>query len=141
MPRRCACGRSARRWTEEVECLLESVKPYRSLPYVTETTIGPCVTLHSLVPRSDAPPLNDVGGTEGQTITEAGRARLSRLVHDSFPEGMELAGGLHRLCEKVGDVVRCAHEGHLDLEGFDHVADEEVTPLHVLHAIVVFRVV
>jgi hypothetical protein len=54
---------------------------------------------------------------------------------------MELAGGLHRLCEKIGDVVRCANEGHLDLEGFDHVADEEVTPLHVLHAIVVLRIV
>ena len=34
-------SRSARRWTEEVECLdeclLESVKTDRSLPYVTET--------------------------------------------------------------------------------------------------------
>ena len=34
-----------------------------------------------------------------------------------------------------------AHEGDLDLVRLNHVADEEVPPLDVLHAVVVLRVV
>ena len=34
-----------------------------------------------------------------------------------------------------------AHEWHLELEGLHHVAHKEVATLHMLHAIMVFRVV
>ena len=60
------------------------MNPYpKTLPVTTvryRNDIGPCVTPHTLVPRSDAPPLNDVGGTEGQTITESDRVGY----HGSF---------------------------------------------------------
>ena len=54
---------------------------------------------------------------------------------------MEVVRVLHGLGEHVRDVVGRAHERDLELEGLDHVAHEEVAPLHVLHAIVVLRVV
>ena len=71
------------------------------------------------------------------------RARHARLglVHDDLAQGVELAGRLHRLGEEVGEVVRRADEGHLELERLDHVPHEEVPSLHVLHAVVVLRVV
>ena len=48
---------------------------------------------------------------------------------------MELAG-VERFGEEVRYVVCRAHEGYLDLHALDHIADEEVPALHVLHAIV-----
>ena len=59
------------------------------------------------------------------------------LVHHHLVERVELA----RLREEVGEVVRGADEGDLELEALDHVPDEEVPPLHVLHPVVVLRVV
>ena len=47
-----------------------------------------------------------------------------------------MAWNLLALKGLVKNVVCRAHEGHLDLERFHHVADEEVPALHVLHAIV-----
>ena len=46
---------------------------------------------------------------------------------------MELGRALHGLGEHVRDVVRGANEGDLEFEGLDHVADEEVASLDVLH--------
>ena len=54
---------------------------------------------------------------------------------------MELGRTLHGLGEHVRDVVRGANEGDLEFEGLHYVADEEVAPLDVLHAVVVLRVV
>ncbi len=45
------------------------------------------------------------------------------------------------LREEIGNVVGCANEGDLEFEGLDHVADEEVSALYMLHAIMVFWVV
>ena len=64
----------------------------------------------------------------------------SWLVHDDSTHGVELSRA-ERLRKEVGDVVVGAHEGHLDLELFDHVAYEEVPAQHVLHAVMVLRVV
>ena len=66
-----------------------------------------------------------------QTPPRGTRSGESRFVHDEAPELVELVRVLHRLREHVGDVVRRAHERHFELEGFDHVADEEVAPLDV----------
>ena len=38
-------------------------------------------------------------------------------------------------------VVPCTHERDLEFEGLDHVTNEEVSPLDVLHPIVVLGVV
>ena len=46
-------------------------------------------------------------------------------------------GGAKRLGEEVRDVIVRAHERHLDLELLDHVANEEVSSLDMLHAIVI----
>ena len=64
------------RWTEEVE---ESLKTYRSLQYVTETTVE---TTSGRYPTHTSaafgrPPLIDVGDTEGQTIPEARRVGIT----------------------------------------------------------------
>ena len=64
-----------------------------------------------------------------------------RLVHDDPPEAEEGLRSMHRLGEEVGDVVGGPDERDLDLEGLDHVAHEEVSPLDVLHALVLLRVV
>ena len=63
------------------------------------------------------------------------------LVHDDSPQLVEVAGVLHRLGEEIREVVVRVDEGYLDLEGLDHVADEEVASLDVLDAVVVLRVV
>ena len=65
----------------------------------------------------------------------------SGLVRD---EGAELEEGgdvTHRLGEEIRVVVSRGDEGHVELEGFDHVADVEVTALDVLHAEVVLGIV
>ena len=35
----------------------------------------------------------------------------------------------------------CAHKRNLDLERLNHVTDEEVTALHMLHAVMMLRVI
>ena len=78
--------------------------------------------------------LISAGEEEGQS------AKCVGLVHDDFPESVELVGR-HRLGEEVGDIVRRAHERHLDLHRFHHVADEEVAALDVLHPVMMLRVI
>jgi len=65
---------------------------------------------------------------------------LSALVHNDAAHRMKLLS-VERLCEEVRYIVEGAHKGHLDLQGLDHVTHEEVAPCHVLHAIMVLRVV
>ena len=75
-----------------------------------------------------------------------GQEGSSHVAHDTSltrrsqtpPRGL-LAG--ERLGEEVCDVVVGAHVRHDDLVRLDHVAHEEVPPLHVLHAVVVLGVV
>ena len=64
----------------------------------------------------------------------------SWLVHDDSTHGVELSRA-ERLRKEVGDVVVGAHVGHLELERLHHVPHEEVPSLHMLHAVVVLRVV
>ena len=52
-----------------------------------------------------------------------------------------MAGRLHGLSEEVGKVVGGADIRHLEFERLDHVTDKEMAPLHMLHAVVVFRVI
>jgi hypothetical protein len=91
MPRRCACGRSARRWTEEVECLLEPVKTtghYRTLlKRHRANDIGPCVTLHSLVPRSDGCVGERALGKSGRTA-ERERSTSTLYAQNANAQGV-----------------------------------------------------
>ena len=66
---------------------------------------------------------------------------LIALVHDEATQSAELGRVLHGLREDVTEVLLGRHEGHLEFERLNHVADEEVAALHVLHAVVVLRVV
>ena len=83
----------------------------------------------------DAPPCYELGSS----TYRGGRLRCSD-VHDYVAEAEERLG-VERLREEVGDVVRGADEGHLELEGLDHVAHEEVAARDVLGLVVVLRVV
>ena len=65
----------------------------------------------------------------------------SDLIHDVFTQGVELAGRLHGFSEEVSKVISGAHKGHLEFKGLDHVAYEEMAALHMLHAIMMFRVI
>ena len=56
-------------------------------------------------------------------------------------QGVKLAGRLHRLSEEVGKVIGGADERHLEFERLDHVTDEEMAALHMLHAVMVFRII
>ena len=49
--------------------------------------------------------------------------------------------GREGLSEEIRIIIHSIDQRHDDLLRFDHIADEEVPPLHVLHAIVVLRVV
>ena len=55
--------------------------------------------------------------------------------------GPERSGTLGGLCKEVRDVVSGANERHTDLEILDHVAYEVVTTGHMLHAIMIDRIV
>ena len=68
----------------------------------------------------NAPPRTKVGFDRGVGIA---------LVHDELAHRVELLRALEGLREEVGVVVVRANERHLDLEGLDHVADEEVPAL------------
>ena len=46
-----------------------------------------------------------------------------------------------RLCEKVGEIVRCGNEGHTDAPLFYKLADVKVAAIDVLGARMVFGVV
>ena len=59
-----------------------------------------------------------------------------------FTQSVELAGRFFkRLSEEVSEVIRGAHIRQFDLKGFNHVTHKEVTPLHMLHVVVMLRVV
>jgi hypothetical protein len=64
-----------------------------------------------------------------------------RLVHDKGAELEEGGCALHRFGEEVRVVVRCGDERDAQLERLDHIANEEVAALDVLHARVVLRVI
>ena len=101
-------------------------------------THGPIM---AAAPRSQTPPRGTRSHRRAAHARARGHALSLPLVHDESSKSVEAGGVLHRLGEEIREVVVRVDEGYLDLEGLDHVADEEVAPLHVLHAIVVLRVV
>ena len=68
------------------------------------------------------------------------RRKDTRLVHDERAQLEEARSRLERFREEVREIVVGRDERHGELELFDHVADVEVTPRHVLGAAVVLRV-
>ena len=91
--------------------------------------------------RFQTPPPGTRWDTEGTVSMRNGKGSLVAFVHDSPAVGMERLGVLHRLGEEVRRVLVRGDVGHNQLEGLDHVAHEEVAALHVLHAVMVLRVV
>ena len=84
------------------------------------------------------PPLGSRSGPK----TEA-RYHTNSLanVHDDVAELAEAGGVLHRLGQEVRGVVVRGDVGDLDLKRLDHVTQEVVAALDVLHAVVVLGVV
>ena len=102
------------------------------LAWVSREQVAPeFVMSDSAGSPADAPPRDKV----------AESCAVALLVHDESTKLVELARVLHALGEHVSRIVGGAYEWYLDLEGFDHVTHEEVAALHVLHAVVMLRVV
>ena len=88
--------------------------------------------------HSNAPPQTEVRAPKG---CKACAAAGSGFVHDPLAPRVELAGRFTGLSEEISEVVMRAYKWNLDLERLDHVTDEEVATLHMLHAIMVLRVI